>query len=175
MCVCVTAAMVLCPAPSLQQSTIYNPKKKVVLSAECWIGNFCLNSCLHTYSFHRSSLCINCIWIWNLSINIRQHKAQRKTWGGRMKRKGKKRKGKKRKEKKRKEKKKIKKPRTGKKTHTHRKNHRSKPKYYSRSGTHKTLKELVINKKWMENVWKNEMLLRSLCVVQIKEVRYTEI
>ena len=34
---------------------------------------------IHTYnSFHWSSLCINCIWTWNMSINIRQHKTHRK-------------------------------------------------------------------------------------------------
>ena len=32
----------------------------------------------HTYSLHWSRLCINCIWIWNMSINIRQHKTHRK-------------------------------------------------------------------------------------------------
>jgi hypothetical protein len=38
----------------------------------------CKTCYIHTYSFHWSSLCINCIWIWNMSINIRQHKAHRK-------------------------------------------------------------------------------------------------
>ena len=33
---------------------------------------------VRAYSFHWSSLCINCIWIWNMSINIRQHKTHRK-------------------------------------------------------------------------------------------------
>jgi len=45
-----------------------------------------IHTCIHTYiqtliqtySFHQSSLCINCIWIWNMSINIRQHKTHRK-------------------------------------------------------------------------------------------------
>jgi len=33
---------------------------------------------IHTYSIHWFSLCVNCIWIWNMSINIRQHKTHRK-------------------------------------------------------------------------------------------------
>jgi hypothetical protein len=32
----------------------------------------------YTYSFHQSSLCINFIWIWDISLNIRQHKTQKK-------------------------------------------------------------------------------------------------
>jgi hypothetical protein len=33
---------------------------------------------IHIYSFHWSSLCINCIWMWSMSINITQHKTNRK-------------------------------------------------------------------------------------------------
>jgi len=36
-------------------------------TADSFVG-CCVHTYIHTYSFHQSSLWINCIWIWNMSI-----------------------------------------------------------------------------------------------------------